>query len=198
MATWYEFGDNSLLTYATINLTNGIVSANRITPKLLSAYLYSTHDKLYSVFCLLKSKKHSYDLDTYFSVGNGSLIYLSSYNFDSLSFVDKYYFVDEVLPYGPYLVVFFDNSSTCYVGNNSYEIWDLETRTLVKERTTYLAKSSCSNVKVATRDRGIYVLSYDFTGSWSGNDYIYTLHWIDITVGKLIDGYPHSNQRHGN
>ena len=155
MATWYEFGDNSLLTYATINLTNGIVSANRITereyPEIIKCLPYSTHDKFYGVFCLLKSKKHSYDLDTYFSVGNGSLIYLSSYNFDSLSFVDKYYFVDEVLPYGPYLVVFFDNSSTCYVGNNSYEIWDLETRTLVKERTTYLAKSSCGNVKVTTQ-----------------------------------------------
>ncbi len=165
-AVWTE---NGVLLDSVLDVSKGIVG--NLTTVLgcnsCSCTTYNTDGRWYGVIC-----RNFYSNSLYITKDTNYLVPLSNYS--NL----RFFFT---APYGPYLAIIYQNMT-----NNktlSYEIWNLDTITLLKAITVFVFVSVDDNysnmVQLAVPHKGLYSLLYNIQGAPS---YLTT----SVQVGLLL------------
>jgi hypothetical protein len=158
-AVWIE---NSVLKDAVINVGKGTVGTVTVVPGYNSSNqqactAIATDTSLYGEFCLgvnLVNLTVTYYVRT---TANGTLVQVATYPFNTSTLYGTY-------PYGPYLAVFFKDSTATTGVNYAYEIWNLATfnATSVQARKQYLnIDSGSTQVPFRVVSGGLYTLLYN-------------------------------------
>mgnify|MGYP000882911427 CR=1 FL=1 len=157
-ATWER--DDNLWEYL-IDVSNGAVR----TPVFVNSYnkdydcsIYATDKKWYGELCSSTDKSNG-TINYYVRrTDMNFLVLLAQYSKNTSALVNTF-------PYGPHLVmVFLDSVSSSSQSSQSYsyEIWNLETRTLFKTRTQFLTIDSNSSFSFySVPAGGLYTLLWD-------------------------------------
>ena len=169
------------LSSGSTNASNTGLSADYTKPNWYTCYPYSTDKTWYGTLCnviiyndtdLTKST-----LQTYARNGTNPFFQLFSYNATNN-------FIYRIEPFGPYLAIFFTNSSNC-PRTFSYELWNLDTLTIYNtsstpSRVSYLS-INCSSTFIQQRlpGGGIYGLVYNNKVMSSGTI-------TNISVGVIL------------
>jgi hypothetical protein len=130
LALWTE---NGALQEAVVD--TGKATVTKSTPggydKSYTCMPYSTDKKYYGSLCLNLSSDMS-SINYYVRTNSTNLVRFANYSTTTSTF-------NSYIPYGPFLAVMFTDSTTTQ-GKTlySYEIWNLDTLTLNKNRTRYL------------------------------------------------------------
>jgi hypothetical protein len=185
-ATWKEA---NVLKDAIINVSKGTVSAPTAVPGYTNTTqticsAFATDSKLYGEFCTGPTTNPTgntlFWVRTY-GTGNNTLVQIANYTTNTSGFIG-------FVPYGPYIAVFFlDTTATAGV-NYVYEIWALDTlnTTILKPRTQYLNINSNNSTQVTFRvpSGGYYTLLYNNAPTWPNGTINGTI--SSIFVGLLL------------
>jgi hypothetical protein len=158
-AVWIE---NKVLKDAVINVAKGTVPTPTVIPGYNSSLqaacqAVATDKSLYGEFCVGVDSVSLNILYFVRTTTNGSLIQIANYTANSSAVVD-------IVPYGQYLAVFFQDSTASSGVNYAYEIWNLATfnTTSVQARKQYLnIDSNSTQIPFRVVSGGYYTLLYN-------------------------------------
>jgi hypothetical protein len=163
LAVWKEAG---VLKDSIINVSKGTFTTPTAVPGYNSANQtacvgFATDAKLYGEFCTGPSypagTNTTYWIRTY-GTGNNTLLQIANY-FTNTSAYSSF------VPYGPYIAVFFTDTTGTSGTNFAYEIWALDTfnTTILKPRTPYLTININNSTQVPFRvvSGGYFTLLYN-------------------------------------
>jgi hypothetical protein len=147
-AVWIQ---NGVLLDSVLNVSQGIVGNPTTVLGYNSSYFctsYNTNGRWYGVFCTTLT---SGILSIYITKDTDYLVPLSNYSDFKFIFT---------VPYGPYLAIFYQNMTNN--GILCYEIWNLDTITLIKAITVFWnCPSVCGFAQLAVPSKGFYTLLYN-------------------------------------
>jgi hypothetical protein len=184
-ASWTEAG---VLKDSIINVSKGTFSTPTAVPGYNNAtqtacVSFATDSKLYGEFCRGYSNPPgftAYWIRTYGS-GNNTLQLIANYTTNTSAY-------NGFTPYGPYIAVFFIDSTPTSGGvNYVYEIWALDTfnTTILKQRTQYLNINASSNaVPFRVPSGGYYTLLYNYPQTVNGTTGTITGVQIGLLLGS--------------
>jgi hypothetical protein len=175
-AVWSE---NGVLKDSVINVSKGTVGTPTVVPGYnktsQTCAAFATDSSLYGEFCVGLDPASFNFLYWVRTTANGTLVQIANYTANTS-------LLGGLAPYGPYIAVFFQDSTAASGTNFLYEIWNLATfnATSVQARKQYLnIDKNSTQVPFRVPSGGYYTLLYNNRQQLNG-----TL--TNVQVGLLL------------